>query len=421
MLNYQRVHLNARTIHFGGADLAQLGNSFCIELALSGDHRKKNLQKNRDLVKRSGGLIADINDSERYLSLGCGHTVAFCKAAVAGTKTCERDIAGRDGKIDRALLERNAVFKQMITTGWGWWVIPAEVDIKYPEFARICQKALNIANQVGQEIGDLEVGMTIVEYIEDAALYADGDWKQRIVALVKDSGASCAGWTDAIITFVQEFSGGKDGPLMKFVHNVAQQFSCGHSLGPGLWAAVSNTIFSDRACEYNLLRVAVMLLALSAKREEGIPFPTIIKGCDIIRVAARAFAEKAKLYERILSEGIEIAGICLAEEATEDTNQYSVYSQQLGQLFVRIGCIATRKGALGPEGTKYELPEIQSMFLDTMSARIGRPVKYPGWGELPSPTPKVDDAPAACPSRKSLQDGNEPKYILKKMAFRKEA
>ena len=214
MLNYQRVHLNAKTIHFGGADANQLGNSYCIELSLSGDHRRMNLLKNRDLVKRSGGLIADINDSEKYLSLGCGHTVAFCKAAVAGTKTCEPEIAGRDGTIDRALLERNPVFKKMITTGWGWWVIPAEVDIKYPEFARICQKALNIANQVGQEIGDLEVGMTIVEYIEDTDLYADADWKQRIVALVKDSGASCAGWTPAIITFVEEFSGGKDGPLM---------------------------------------------------------------------------------------------------------------------------------------------------------------------------------------------------------------
>ncbi len=152
MLNPKRMHGNGKKIHLGGADLSQLVNSYCIELALSGEHRKLNLQKNADLVKRAKGLIASINSTERYLSLGCGHTVGFCKAAVTGTVTCESDIAGRDGKIDRPLLERNAVFKKMLTDGWGWWVIPAPVDSKYPAFARIAQKALNVANQIAKRL-----------------------------------------------------------------------------------------------------------------------------------------------------------------------------------------------------------------------------------------------------------------------------
>ncbi len=55
MLNPQRMHSNGKKIHLGGADLSQLVNSYCIELALSGEHRKLNLQKNCRLGQEGEG------------------------------------------------------------------------------------------------------------------------------------------------------------------------------------------------------------------------------------------------------------------------------------------------------------------------------------------------------------------------------
>ena len=424
MLNPKRMHGNGKKIHLGGADLSQLVNSYCIELALSGEHRKLNLQKNADLVKRAKGLIAVINLTERYLSLGCGHTVGFSKAAMSGTKTSEKDIADRDGNIDLALLCRNAVFKIMLTKGWGWWVIPAIVDIKYPAFARIAQKALNVANQIAQEIGDLEVGMTIPEYLADKAISTDDEWKDIVTNLVRDSGANCLGWTDSIIKFVQSYSGGPGAPLMKFIHNVAQQYQCTHSLGPVLWNAISNCVFYDRVDEHNLLRVAMMLLALSADKEQGSPFPTILRPSDITKVASKASAPNAKLYEKTLKDALAIAEICRSNMAgvpvgtcaETDGNEISAFVGELGQLFVRVGGLATNKGAQGLEGVQRPLPEIKAMFLAQMSEAVGKPIKFPSWGDVATVAEKkvpAASAAIACAST-SLEDHNDPKFILRR-------
>ena len=79
MLNHWNVHKKGAGIYGIGADLKQLSVAICAELAPHGQTREDQLQANQNLLKKAGGLLAPISGDEQYLSLGCSHTVAFCK------------------------------------------------------------------------------------------------------------------------------------------------------------------------------------------------------------------------------------------------------------------------------------------------------------------------------------------------------
>ena len=85
--------------------------------------------------------------------------------------------------------------KKMVEEGWEGTHLPSEVDETFPAFARLALKALNVANHVSQELGDVECGCTIAEQMLDSAVVESGIlWKEAIVQGVVDSGAPCAAW-----------------------------------------------------------------------------------------------------------------------------------------------------------------------------------------------------------------------------------
>ena len=155
MLSPHNVHRNAARIHGVGADLKQLTNALSVEM---GKLRAAYMNKNKKLIARSKGLLAEINESERYASLGCGHTVAFCKTAGVGGITSEKVLmkSKTDHTIDVQKLSKNTNFATMINMGWDWDVVPACVDEEFPAFAELAQKALNTSNHTNTEVGELE-------------------------------------------------------------------------------------------------------------------------------------------------------------------------------------------------------------------------------------------------------------------------
>ena len=152
LLSPHNVHRNAARIHRCGADLKQLNNALCMELAAHGAVREEHLAKNALLVERAAGLLAPINGSERYVTLGCGHTTAFCKLAAVGGRTSETALKldGSD-KIDVQKICANPNFRTMLLVGWYWDVVPAIIDELFPAFAIIAQKALNTQNHISTE------------------------------------------------------------------------------------------------------------------------------------------------------------------------------------------------------------------------------------------------------------------------------
>ena len=216
MLSPHNVHRNASNIARVGADLKQLTNAVCIELCSGGPQREDNITANRCLVDRSDGLLAQINGQERYLTLGCGHTTAFCKSACAGGVTNEKSLQDLDGKtIAVHKLKENESFKKMLESGWTWTVIKSDVDIAYPEFAKTAQRALNTANHVSTAVGELEAMVTIADFLDGPAL----DSKEPTAVIEKQACASiedlcipCSGYALCLKNFVVKFGGGKGTP-----------------------------------------------------------------------------------------------------------------------------------------------------------------------------------------------------------------
>ena len=158
MLNHLNVHKKGGVIYGIGADLKQLSVAICAELAPHGPTRLSQLEANRSMLKKFAGLLAPINGEELYLSLGCSHTVAFCKLAPLGGPTPIKELQDANGNVDYGKICKQADIKHMIEDGWEWHIIPWDVDAKFPRFASVVQRALNGSNSVSSEIGEHSIG-----------------------------------------------------------------------------------------------------------------------------------------------------------------------------------------------------------------------------------------------------------------------
>ena len=168
LLSPHSVHRNAAKISAAGANMKNLSNAVAMELASQGALRAEHIKKNEELIKRAGGLLASINGFERYVSLGCGHTVAFCKTAQVHGETSAHELqAHGSAKIDVQRVCASADFNTMFHSGWDWDVVPACVDEAFDEFSKIAQKALNTQNHANTPISELEVMMTIATSLND--------------------------------------------------------------------------------------------------------------------------------------------------------------------------------------------------------------------------------------------------------------
>ena len=92
LLSPHNVHRNAGRIKACGADTKQLTNALAIELPASGKLREEHIAQNTKFIDRTSGLLAPINGHERQVTLGCGHTTAFCKLASVGGRTSEKSL-----------------------------------------------------------------------------------------------------------------------------------------------------------------------------------------------------------------------------------------------------------------------------------------------------------------------------------------
>ena len=78
------------------------------------------MSANEALISQYGGYLAPYTGDERYVTVGCGHTVAFCKQASIGGKTPSKDLQDDQGRIDRQKVCKDPVFASMIQDGWQW-------------------------------------------------------------------------------------------------------------------------------------------------------------------------------------------------------------------------------------------------------------------------------------------------------------
>ena len=120
--------------------------------------------------------------------------------------------------------------------------MPHAVDAVFPEFAKLAQRALNVASHVSQEVGELEPGVMLADIAADIGDQG-GDWKLLAVESVRSMGVPCAHYASVILEFVCTYGGGVDAPQVRFMNDVATQFQCNVIVGETFWTSLTQTPF----------------------------------------------------------------------------------------------------------------------------------------------------------------------------------
>ena len=418
MLSPYNCHKNAVTILRAGADLSALKNAVCSEIPPQGPERQQQLQANLSLIKRSAGLIADMNNEERYLSLGCGHTVAFCKTAGVGGRTCETFLQNDDGTINVEKIKKSEDFNTMVFVGWDWEAVAWEVDVSFPEFSKIAQRALNTQNNSCTQVSELEAQITAADLMDDATVTCIDGWEQVAINAITDLALPCSSYISVLLNFVKQFGGGKGAPMVKFMDAFATQFGANAILGDTFWVAVTYTNFIDKTQKFGYCRVAMVLVNLqSLKIEDGIA--KLITKTDVVKVASKNQLPLAQSCEKVLKEAMILHDAVVAGHGVRSTELI----QPLGQIFTRVGLHLTKKEMMGTEKKEYTLDEIKSLFLAKVSAKAGANVSYTAWGSLspattnetPKPSTTVDDQPIQL--LETIDEHSDPTFLARNRGY----
>ena len=414
LVSPHNCHRNAENIRAAGADLSQLTNSYCVELD-DGPLKQQHVEKNVALHARANGLISPVTGAERYTSIGCGHTSQFCKLAHAGGKTSSSKLkmAGSD-KISLEYLCADANFSTMVHRGWQWKVVKAHVDRKYPKFATIAQRALNTRNSTNSQMGELEACKTLTETIHDSGFQGQSDWKQLAIDNIDSLCAPCRAYAGTLLDFVIEFGGGSESPVVEFMDSVAKQFQANVTLGETYWKAITYTRFADKVNRYPLIRAALILVNLTCdKLEDGVA--RLLRDTDVKAVAAVKNMAAVAEAESVLLDAMNI-------DKAMDRGDLDLL-KPLGQLFVRVGLLLTKREKFGREGKSYTMDKIKQLYLDDISRIIGTPISYNKWFTasdkvLVSGKPAADSLQSEPVKMATLEDHHDPNWIIGQHGFK---
>ena len=410
LISPHNAHKNAADIKKAGADLEMLTNSWCTELPVDGPIRELYISKNAALIERAEGLLAAINGEERFCSVGCGHTVAWCKHADVGGITSEPSLRMQSSnKIDKQTLFENKNFQTMVTEGWEWNVVYAEVDIEFPAWARIAQKALNTRNHVANVIGELEVCMTLAQTMQDPGMTTLSNWKELATENISSLCAPCSSYAGTLLDYIVSFGGGNDACLIQLVDKVSKQFGANVTLGETFWKSLHEAEFADKQCKYPMVRTALMLANLTGDKVED-SVARLLSKADVVKVASKAKMAATLEAEKLLEDAWHLVNAVSSTDAC---------IKPLGQMFVRLGLKLTGLEKKGREGKTYSITELKTLFLKGVSDVVGKSVEFPKWfGEDEQIIePASEAAKVHAPKMATISDHYDPKFVCSISGF----
>ena len=140
-VNAHEVHQTFAKVVAIGGDEEQLVKSTCFELPAHYPARGEQIEFNRSLVLQSGGLLAPVTGTERYLTCSSSHFTQGCRAAVAGCVTSEASIKDPPGHLNITGIKQNdKVLNQLLGPGWEWTVVCGQVAAAIPELPGLAKR-----------------------------------------------------------------------------------------------------------------------------------------------------------------------------------------------------------------------------------------------------------------------------------------
>lgn len=341
-LDPHNVHRVGAMISKLGGDFSQLNHATCVEMSPLGDERAKQVAFNSALVQHAQGLLAPVTGEERYLTLSCGHTAAFCRAAVSSCRTSEQCLADERGTVSTHLLLKDDVLKAMIERGWKWTVISWQAAEAIPEICRVAQAALNSFQSVATLASELEVASSM------AQLLGKGLAWQEVLDQLSPSCPHLQQTLEAIGTYVRLF--GDSGTMPRFLDKFAKTYGSHMRLGAEFWEAVVAAKFPDSQCMYPMMRTAVLCCNLTAEKSmDGMS--RLLTKSDMVKLCAVNMKEKVSQGEKLLVSSWHASG--------SSDKGFACF----GRLCVRLVLFLLSKGKAGREKRDYKtMEEIAGAF-----------------------------------------------------------
>ena len=304
-------------MHKIGADVQQTGakkdvlRSVAIEMSQKAEVKQKQIDFNLKLCQRAGGKLAQVNCTEKFLSIGGSHFAAFCRAALACCPTPQQVLKDEDGNIDIAKLKKNPVMKELLEKGWTWQVITWKAEERYPGLAAFLQRALNAGNSVPNDMSEFEVMLCIIEH---AALEEDDiDWK-KCQDIATHGNPRCSQYKDYLMDFVKNYGGGVGAPIIHELNTFAAKHCGSPLLGEEFWTAMQGLNFG-KLTPCPQVRTAIVACNLTApKIIDGVA--KLLTKTDLKSLQTRDNLVKVHNFEQSLNAAIQIVEtICLGKSS----------------------------------------------------------------------------------------------------------
>lgn len=397
-----------------GADFQELSKATAFEAMPVEPQRSSQVAFNQALVDRSSGMLAPLNGGERYLTVGCGHTVQFCKAALSSCRTPEEELADSTGCLNvQHLTKGDAKLHSMVTTGWSWVIVPWQVESSWPQLPDLAQRALNAANSVASLPSEIEVASSIAEFaeIQQARIGSDGsvDWAS-CVAAATGSNPPCSDYAHVIGMYVKLFGGGAGAPLLRYLDDFAKSFGANRTLGHEFFKAVTETVFST-VKPYAHLRTGLLATNLvSPKVVDGVS--RLLVKSDVEKLKAKNKMPMIERSEKIMSSGWEMATNMMSSGAAKKQDVHPI----LGRLHTRMILHITAKAKQGFEKKEYSsVDEIEKAFNEELAKLVGSTPPAQGAPSTSSPKGSKHSAPDVGPL--DLEEVADPLFIVEQAGF----
>ena len=345
-INHFNAHQTGWKIHKVGADLSQLKQACCCEMHPVGVAKEKEVACNQKLVDKSAGMLAPLTGQERYVSLSCGHTAAFCKAAKARCVTNIPGIADSASKLDPNILASNSPnFEKMLGEGWTWFVVPYWLADEVPGFPHLAQQALNASHSVANQATEMEVAASIAEVI--ASQGASICWKAAIAAAAA-SEPPCIDYIDTVGMYVKLYGGGSKAQLIHFLSGFAKQYGESLKLGLEFMKAITDLQMPSQKSVFVHLRTAVLATQLTTtKVVDGIA--RLITKADVNNFKTKPMQAQVELVETLLDTAWMELQDLLASGLASEMQASKLY----GLLCIRFVLFMTKKAKWGIDITEW--------------------------------------------------------------------
>ena len=267
MLGYHDVHVKGDHMLTAGCRLDKISDADAFELSRSAATRDLQISKNKKLVQGAAGCLAPVRGEETVLSVGCGHTAAFCRATNAGCKTPVKQLGLACGhlSLDTILADKanktSHPFRSMCEKGWEWFVIDSDVELAYPELPSLWQSALNASHSVQGQPLEMETASFVAERLVHTSV------EEAKMAAAAGS-PNCLSYLDAIVHLVINHGGGPpDFAIIRYLDSFSKAYGKSIVLGEDFVRAVAYTTFSDDLSTiYSLTRSGLLVTQLTSEK-----------------------------------------------------------------------------------------------------------------------------------------------------------